>query len=46
VKTTAATVFHDTTCGALSVGIVIEAKGATQTDRSLLASRVEREGLE
>jgi hypothetical protein len=46
VKTTAATVFHDTTCGALGVGTVIEAKGTTQSDGSLLASRIEREGTD
>jgi hypothetical protein len=44
VKTTAATAFHDTTCGALRVGTVIEAKGAKQNDGSLLASRIERAG--
>ena len=43
VKTTAATVFHDTTCGALRSGTAIEAKGTTQNDGSLLASRLERE---
>jgi hypothetical protein len=44
VKTTAATVFHDTTCGASRSGTAIEAKGTTQNDGSLLASRLEREG--
>jgi hypothetical protein len=43
VRTTAATAFDDTTCGALRVGTVIEAKGAKQNDGSLLASRIERE---
>jgi uncharacterized protein DUF5666 len=46
VKTTAATVFHDATCQALPVGTVIEAKGTKQADGSLLATRVEREGVE
>jgi len=44
VKTTAATVFDDVTCSALRVGTVIEAKGTKQSDGSLLASRLEREG--
>jgi hypothetical protein len=46
VKTTAATAFHDVVCGALPVGTVIEAKGSKQSDGSLLASRIEREGTE
>lgn len=46
VKTTAATGFHDAACSALVVGTVIEAKGTRQSDGSLLASSIEREGAE
>jgi hypothetical protein len=45
VKTTAATVFDDAACSALAVGTVIEAKGTTQSDGSLLASRIEPQGV-
>ena len=46
VRTTEATVFHDAACGALPLGTVIEAKGTKQSDGSLLATRIERPGVE
>ena len=42
VTTTAATIFHDAACSVLTVGTVIEVKGTTQNDGSLLASTIER----
>jgi uncharacterized protein DUF5666 len=46
VTTTAVTIFHDGACSVLTVGTVIEAKGTRQNDGSLVASTVEREGVE
>jgi hypothetical protein len=41
VKTTAATSFQDGTCADINVGRKIEAKGARQTDGSVIASRIQ-----
>ena len=43
VRTTAETVFHEVTCAALAAGVVVEAKGAAQTDGSLVAALIERQ---
>ena len=42
VKTNASTQFKDAACASLKVGDSVEAKGARQTDNSVLATRVER----
>jgi hypothetical protein len=42
VRTSAATQFKDTTCGALAAGTSVEVKGTRQADASVLASRIER----
>jgi hypothetical protein len=46
VKTSTATLFHDGACSALRVGTIVEAKGARQSDGSLLASRLEPEEMQ
>lgn len=42
VRTNGSTQFKDTTCGALRSGTSVEVKGARQSDRSIVATRVEK----